>query len=77
MDMTRDQIIREKEKFPISGQGYTHGKLLDNTEHSILIDTGASKSYMSNPITCNVYHFIHYQNFLQQCKEFRWEMNDV
>ena len=47
-DMTRDQIINAKEKFPISGQGYTHGKLLDNTECSILIDTGASKSYISN-----------------------------
>ena len=34
-------------KFPISGQGYTNGKLLDNTEYSILTDTGASKYYMS------------------------------
>ena len=31
MDMTRYQIIKAEEKFPISGQGYTHGKLLDNT----------------------------------------------
>ena len=44
--MTRDQIIKAEEKFPISGQGYTNGKLLDNTECSILIDTGSSKSYM-------------------------------
>ena len=47
LDMTRDQIIKAKEKFPISAQGYTNGKLLDNTECSILIGTGASKSYMS------------------------------
>ena len=46
-DMTRDMIIKAEEKFPISGQGYTNGKLLDNTECIILIDTGASKSYMS------------------------------
>ena len=46
-DMTGDQIIKAEEKFPIPGQGYTNGKLLDNTECSILIDTGASKSYMS------------------------------
>ena len=45
--MTRGQIIKAEEKFPISRQGYVHGKLLDNTECSILIDTGASKSYMS------------------------------
>ena len=47
MDMTRNQIIKAKEKFLISGQVYTNGKLLDNTECNILIDTGASKSYMS------------------------------
>ena len=47
MDMTRDHIMKAEEKFPISGQGYTHGTLLDNTECSILIDTGASKSCMS------------------------------
>ena len=46
MDMTRDHIIKAEEKFPISGQGYTHGKLLYNTECSILIDAGASKSYI-------------------------------
>ena len=46
-DMTRDQIIKAEEKFPISGQGLTNGRLLDNAICSILIDTGASKSYMS------------------------------
>ena len=40
-------IIKASKKFPISGQGYTNGKLLNDTEYSILIDTGASKSYMS------------------------------
>ena len=45
--MTKDMIIKAEEKFPISGQGYTKGKLLDNTKCHILIDTGASKSYMS------------------------------
>ena len=47
MDMTRDMIINAEEKFPTSRQGYTNGKLLDNTECNILVDTGASKSYMS------------------------------
>ena len=40
-------IIKAEEKFPISGQGCTNGKLLDNTEYILLLDTGASKSYMS------------------------------
>ena len=46
-DMTREYVIKAEEKFPISGQGYTSGKLMDKTECTILIDTGTSKSYMS------------------------------
>ena len=46
-NMTRDQIIKTEEKFPISGQGYTNGKLLDNRECSILIGAGVMRSYMS------------------------------
>ena len=40
-------MIRAKESFPISGQGYMVGKLSDKTDCSILIDTGVSQSYMS------------------------------
>ena len=36
-----------EERFSISEQGYTVGKLLDGTECQILLDTGASKSFMS------------------------------
>ena len=46
-DMTREWVIKAEEKIPISGQGYMNGKLLDQTECSILIDMGASTSYMS------------------------------
>ena len=46
-DMTRDMIFTAEEKFPICGQRYTSGKLLDNTKCSLLLDTGVSKSYMS------------------------------
>ena len=46
-DVTREYVIKAEEKFHISGQGYTNGNLLDQTESSILKDTGASKSYMS------------------------------
>ena len=81
-DMTRDQIIKAKEKFLISGQGYMHGKLLDNTECSIPIVTGASKSYMSKSyymyITYyNVNHCMHCQSLLPQHKQFRWVMDNV
>ena len=45
--MTRASKIKAEEKFPISEQGYMVGKLLDATECQILMDTGASKSFMS------------------------------
>ena len=43
---TRANKIKAEERFPISEQGYTIGKLLDGTEHQILLDTGPSKPYM-------------------------------
>ena len=36
-----------EESFPISEQGYTLGKFLDETECQLLLDTGASKSFMT------------------------------
>ena len=36
-----------EEKFPISEQGYAVGRLSDGTECQILLDIGASKSFMS------------------------------
>ena len=47
INQTRKSVIRAEESFPISGQGYTVGKLSDKTDSSILIDAGASQSYMS------------------------------
>ena len=45
--MTRDTNIKAEEIFPITSQGFASGKLLDGTECQILLDTGATKSYMS------------------------------
>ena len=42
-NMSRVSKIKVEERFPISEQGYTVGKLLDGTECQILLDTGASK----------------------------------
>ena len=44
--MTRESR-KVEEKIPITGQGYTLGKLLDGAKCQILLDTSASKSYMS------------------------------
>ena len=45
--MTRDTKIKAEENFPITSQGFTSGKLLDATDCQFLLDTGATKSYMS------------------------------
>ena len=45
--MMRDTKIKAQERFPITGQGFASGKLLDGMECQILLDTGATKSYMS------------------------------
>ena len=39
--------LKAEESFPISEKGYTLGRLLDGTECQLLLDTGASKSFMS------------------------------
>ena len=44
--ITRDTKIKAEERFPMTGQGFASGKLLDGTECQILLDTGATKSYM-------------------------------
>ena len=45
--MARNTEVKAEEHFPITARGYTKGKLLDDTECDILVDTGASKSCMS------------------------------
>ena len=47
IDITRDMEVKAEENFPITTHSYTKGKLIDGTECDILVDTGASKSYMS------------------------------
>ena len=47
IDMTRDMEVKAEENFPITTHGYMKGKLIDGTECDILVDIGASKSYMS------------------------------
>ena len=73
-EMTRETKIKVEEKIPISGQGYTLGKLLDGTECQILLDTGASKSHMSKSyyLRCKVYK--NCLNFVPIQKGYKSEM---
>ena len=56
--MTHNKNLTLEERFPISKLGYTVGKLLDRTECQILLDTGASKSFMSKSyyLQCKALH---------------------
>ena len=47
VNMSRKMEVRAEESFAMNAAGHTRGELLDGTECEILIDTGASKSYMS------------------------------
>ena len=57
-NMTRNTKIKAEERFPITGQGFASGRLLDGTECQILLDTGATKSYMSKSyyLRCKTLH---------------------
>ena len=56
--MMRDTKIKAEKRFPITGQGFASGKLLDGMECQILLDTGATKSYMSKSyyLRCKTLH---------------------
>ena len=49
-DRSKNDKLKAEEFFPISLQGYTLEKLLDRLECQLLLDTGASKSFMSKSI---------------------------
>ena len=58
--MKRDTKIKAEERFPITGQGFASGKLLDGIECQTLLDTGATKSYMSKSyyLQCKTLHVL-------------------
>ena len=47
IDMKREDIMKVEESFPISEQDFVIGEVLNGEECQILLDTCASKSYMS------------------------------
>ena len=46
VDKENQHKLKAGKSFPISEHGYTLGRLLDGTECQLLLDTGASKSFM-------------------------------
>ena len=58
IDMRREDTMKAEERFPISEQGFVIGKVLNGEECQILLDTGASKSYMAKSyyLQCKALH---------------------
>ena len=58
MNMKREDIMKVEESFPVSEQGFVIGKMLNGEECQILLDTCASKSYMSKSyyLRCKMLH---------------------
>ena len=56
--MRREDIMKAEESFPISEQGFVIGRILNGEECQILLDTGASKFYMSKSyyLRCKALH---------------------
>ena len=76
VNTNRTSKIKVEETFLISDLGYMVGKLLDGTECQILLDTEASKSFMSKShyLHCKSLHSL--QKFVSKTqKEFKQEMD--
>ena len=58
IDMRREDVMKAGESFPISEQGFVMGRILDGEECQVLLDMGASKSYMlkSYYLRCKTLH---------------------
>ena len=58
VDMTRNTEVKAEENFPMTTRGYTRGQLLDGADCDALIDTDASKPYMSQSyfLWCKLLH---------------------
>ena len=56
--MKWEDIMKAEENFPISEQGFVMGRILNGEECQILLDMGASKSYMSKSyyLRCKALH---------------------
>ena len=73
-DKSKNNKFKAEEFPPISEQGYTMGKLLDGTECQILLDMGASKSFMPKLYYMCCKSLTFYLSLHLKCKEYKWVM---
>ena len=69
--------LKVEESFPISENGYTLSRLLDGTKCQLLLDTGASRSFMSKSFYMQCKSLLTYQNLLSLCRENRLGMDSA
>ena len=71
VDKSRNNKIKAEESFSISEQGYTIEKLLHGTECQLLLDMGASKSFMSKShyLQCKLLHSL--PQFASKSQKFK------
>ena len=69
--MSRKTEVKAEESVAMNAAGHTRGELLDGTECEILIDTGASKSYMSKSYYMQCKACMQCQNLLLQLEEYK------
>ena len=69
--------LKAEESFPISENGYTLGRFLGGTKCQLLLDTGASTSFMSKSfyMHCKSLHTL--PNLQLAHKEYKWEMDNA
>ena len=75
--MTRDTKIKAEERFPITGQGFASGKLLDGTDCQLCWTQVLQNPTCQNPTICYAKLYMHYQNSLLTLREFKWEMDNM
>ena len=74
VDKENQHKLKAEESFPISEHGYTLGRLLDGIECQLLLDMGASKSFMSKSfyMRCKSLHSLSKFGF-KNTKDTSWK----
>ena len=76
-DRTRKGAINAQEQFSITDQSTTVGTLLDCTDCKILLDSGATQSFMSKQYNLRNKSLHRLPNFSSKAKLFKQEMMKV
>ena len=77
IDKENKNKLRVEESFPISEHGYTSGRLLDGTECQLLLNTGASKSFMSKSFCMHCKSLHSLPKFASKTQRIQVEMVNV